>query len=139
MSIKYFLLIISVIFSSNCTGPVESSAQKLSFTLSDSLTIQYQDTLYNANENIWITLDSLVQDSRCPINVTCVWAGNAKMALSFGKDNNKSSFELNSNRQFRNDTTLYGYNIQLIDVKPYPHTDSTYVQKDYSTRLLIKK
>ncbi len=97
-------------------------------TLGDTLSIAYQDTLFNHEEDIWLLFDSLITDSRCPIGVLCIWKGNAEVSLTF----NSISFHLNTNTSFTSDTTISTFHIDLIDVQPYPHIDSLYTDKQYS-------
>lgn len=101
----------------------------------DTLHINYKETVINTDENISITFDSLLEDSRCPIGVVCFWEGNAKVGFIF----NSQNFELNTHLSFKNDTTLLRYHISLIGVHPYPHIDSTYTAEDYSTDIYIQK
>lgn len=135
MNLKFFLLVFPVIFLSSCSNPSNSNLHN-SVILGNSVTIQFQDTLYNEEEFIWITFDSL-NDSRCPINDWCLWSGNARLLFTFAKDSLKTSFSLNTYRQDLRDTTLFGYSISLIDVMPYPHSDSLYVQDDYSATIIV--
>jgi hypothetical protein len=39
-----------------------------------------------AGTDIRIRFDALLEDSRCPTNVQCVWAGNARIVLRFEGD-----------------------------------------------------
>ena len=71
-----------------------------------------------------ICFDSLIADSRCPMNARCVWQGEAtvKLSLQIGA-NEKQAFKLstlNNPPTFRNDTTISGYKIQLLKLSPYP-------------------
>ena len=107
--------------------------------LGDTVTVNYGHTLMNVQEHIWLSFDSLLEDSRCPINVLCVWAGNARLNFSFGCLANRSRFALNTFQSFQSDTTLYNYHITLIDVLPVPHTDSSYTANDYKALLVVEK
>jgi len=43
-----------------------------------------------------ITFESVPEDSRCPVNVTCVWAGNARVRLRVQAENRDSIVALNT-------------------------------------------
>jgi len=129
ISAMFFLLVF-------CQGSNEPLDEN-NFSLSDSINIQFQDTLFSSEENVWITFDSLLSESRCPVNVVCVWAGNASLHFTFSKDGEETGFNLNTHPDFLNDTTISGYRISLLDVKPYPHTDSLFTQNDYSAIISI--
>ena len=107
--------------------------------LNDTLTIAYQDTLRNPAENSWLTFSSLVADSRCAINVVCVWEGNAEISFTFFNGVKSASFNLNTHPMFGRDTTVLGFDFSLIEVDPYPHIDSLYTAEDYSVSVLMTK
>ncbi len=113
----------------NCTVPNQQ------LTLGDTLGIAYQDTLFNCEEDIWISFDSLVADSRCPIGVVCIWEGNAEVSLTF----DSTRFHLNTYPNFRTDTTISSFHIDLIDVQPYLHIDSLYTDEQYSVAIRVTR
>jgi hypothetical protein len=80
-----------------------------------------QTTINNTSINI--CFDSLISDSRCPINAICVWQGEATVQFSMTVNGQQQTFKLSTADmlpQFRNDTTVFGYHVRLVDVKPYP-------------------
>lgn len=63
---------------------------------------------------------SVVEDSRCPINAKCIWAGNAKIKISIKKGRHAARiFELNSTLNPKS-VEIEGYKITYQDVKPWP-------------------
>ena len=133
------LLIAFIIFNwCNDDGIFEPGGEK-TLLLGDTLNISYGSTLQNIEEHIWITFDSVYEDSRCPVDVECFWAGNAKLGFTFKQSIRKTSFTLNTHADFKRDTTVNFYHISLIDVLPVPHSDSTYTAKDYSARIVVDR
>lgn len=56
---------------------------------------------------------SIVEDSRCPMNARCIWAGNAKIKIAVSKGKAAPKFvELNTGLE-PNSVKLYGYTISL--------------------------
>ena len=135
---KISLVLFITIFLWTCSSPNNPSMIK-SFILGDTITIHYQETIYNLEENSWIKFNSVVEDSRCPIGAQCWWEGNAKISFKIKKNFYSSNFDLNTYRNFIRDTVLFGYSISLIEVMPYPDLDSLYSQSDYSAKLIISK
>lgn len=78
-----------------------------------------------------------VKDSRCPEDVICIWEGSAAVTLEVTKDEEVAPITLHTYNGFRKDTLLFGYNIQLTDVKPYPRTGKSYELKDYKVTLNV--
>lgn len=65
----------------------------------------------------FVAIDS---DSRCPANVNCIWAGNARVKISVWKGRKRAtSFELNSMLDPKV-ATFEGYDIQFVDLTPHP-------------------
>lgn len=62
--------------------------------------------------------DRLVNDSRCPAGVQCVWAGEVRLALTLSASGNAESFELASARE--SSRVVQGYTIELLDFGPCP-------------------
>ena len=63
---------------------------------------------------------SVVEDSRCPIDARCVWAGNAKIKIAVSKGKMAAkTIELNSGLK-PDSITIYGYEIKLVDLSPHP-------------------
>lgn len=73
-----------------------------------------------------------INDSRCPVNVNCIWAGNAKVKLSVsgtGMEKTDLDFCLGQcdNRFQEADTVIFqqnnqSYSLILNKVEPYPGT-----------------
>lgn len=137
MMIKIVPLLFTTFFLWTCLNPHDSSVFK-SFNLEDTTTINYQETIYNEQENIRMKFNS-VEDSRCPYGVLCFWEGNAKVSFSITKNYFSTNYVLNTYHKFTRDTVLLGYSISLKKVMPHPHIDSTYSDSDYSADLIISK
>ncbi|MCK0158075.1 hypothetical protein MWU65_12840 [Cellulophaga sp. F20128] len=130
MSIKLLLCCLIGFMNLNCES--EEIPKVIELELGES---------HNGN-GFAITFFSVKSDSRCPIGVTCVWAGNAEVAFTFenrlGVD---SGFSLNthSGNGFINDTLINGYRIKLLEVHPYPEKDKVINLDDYVAEIEISK
>lgn len=75
--------------------------------------------------NMSVTLLKVVSDSRCPIGVTCIWAGEAKVlveVITNGKKEKKEVF-ITSNGLTKSTSFIASdgeFNINAIDLLPYP-------------------
>ena len=106
----------------------------------DTIKISYQDCLYDPEDQMYICLDSVLSDSRCPIGANCFWEGNAEVRFKFEKFNeNPILFNLNTNMQFPNGTIVEGYKFTLIGLTPYPSLKQRTAQKDYKAEILVEK
>lgn len=85
------------------------------------LNINQQKSL---DKNTSIKFVSVINDSRCPVDVECVWAGNAELKIALTKNGRTSFFELNTGLKpqtivFRN------YRIKILKLAPERSSKST--------------
>ncbi|MGD9489517.1 MAG: hypothetical protein AB7W47_15975 [Calditrichaceae bacterium] len=132
------VLIMILAFFWNCGDDELTATGKLLKMASDTIEVAYGDTVYAPGGYDRITFDSLLQESRCPTGVVCVWEGNGSIQMSLLTESKKVSFILNTHPDFTNDTTTVGYYISLVELNPYPHIDSTYTEKDYRAVILVR-
>lgn len=74
------------------------------------------------NTDLALSWISAAQDSRCPSDVTCVWAGEVAVTVMLKKGQNSESVSLklpSKNTQVLS-AAMGGYTLTLNDVKPYP-------------------
>ena len=84
--------------------------------------------------NLSFTIDS-IRDYRCPTDIICIWPGDVDLFFDFGKTDELVRL-IDTNY---NPTSIEGYTIQIIDIKPYPVSDIIVEQKDYEITLRIDK
>ncbi len=88
-----------------------------------------------------ITLEfvSVLEDSRCPVDVDCVWAGNAKVQIKLSKGKMAAQvFELNTNIEPKS-ITFQGYKIEITNLTPALKSDDDKSKINYSASFMIKK
>ena len=121
-------------------------ACSVTFTLSEisqtqeaySQDVQKKDRLVQISLHQTITFEDLgltftgIEDSRCPLDVTCIWEGNALVTLK----NYEREFTLKTDRT--NATNVGPYEINLVDVYPYPTTMKG-IYEEYIITLSISK
>ncbi len=131
------ILFIVVLNALNCNknkNLIVNPSKNNTLTLNDTISVAFHDTLFNYEKNIWLSFDSLLTDSRCPIGVICKWEGNARVSFIF----TSIRFNLNTYESFTNDTTILNYHINLIYVWPYPHIDSLYTNDKYYAEIIMR-
>lgn len=66
---------------------------------------------------------SVVEDSRCPADVQCIWAGNAKIRVKVSVQGGETRIlELNTNTKAAGNN-VDAYAINLVSLTPYPRSD----------------
>ncbi len=82
-----------------------------------------------------ITLIDVLDDSRCPIDVYCVWEGDARLLLAIKKG---SKIE-NSNVTLHKPLLINGYVIKIKALEPERRIDAEIDPSDYKAYLTINK
>lgn len=99
--------------------------------------LQLEDVAYFPSQNLSIKLLEISQDSRCPSDVQCIWQGEAVLSLSIQKNDSQQIFSLSTvNSPFKN---VFGYNITLLSVEPYPISTRQIDKADYAAEFNITK
>ena len=80
-------------------------------------------------------------DSRCPSDVTCVWAGNAavQFQLSTGRGSKTVTLNTSKSPSFVGEIDYHGYKVKLVDLSPYPRSNQKIARRDYTATLLVNK
>ena len=108
--------------------------------LNDTLTLAYHDCLTDSGNKFYLCLDSIVNESRCPLGVECFWAGMA--TVRFKLQSNQSApvyFDLSTMIDTENKTIMPGYSIKLVGLDPYPSVNHKIRQDEYKAKLFITK
>jgi hypothetical protein len=83
-----------------------------------------------------------VEDSRCPQNVVCVWAGMARIFFTISEKDISKDLSIDfESKPIKTTVDLGGqkYEIEILDVLPYPKNNVEIKQKDYKVSLIVKK
>lgn len=88
-----------------------------------------------------LCLDSVIQDSRCPINTVCVWQGIAVAQFTASSQNTKEVITLATNKfePYTRDTTLSGFKIEFINLTPHKDMGKPFNYKDYVAEVKITR
>jgi hypothetical protein len=101
-----------------------TACSKDSTPVDKELNIQLGDCKLIKNNNIELCYDTLIDDSRCPINsnIYCYWAGIGVAKFSFHLNSQKHTLTLATYNfgHWRKDTTVAGYTFELMELNPFP-------------------
>lgn len=125
------LLFALVVWAQPCDKRGVSLDQEFDLKVGQEVTVE--------GEGLKIGFGSVGEDSRCPEGVTCIWAGNAKIAVRLQKGKSKSaSVELNTGVDPRRHSYM-GYEVRLVALRPHPKMNTTIDKKDYVATLVVSK
>ena len=72
-------IILMVIIFSGCKPLFPSEYDQFDF--GDTVSIAISETIYET-EDLWVRLDSITEDSRCPEGIDCIWAGRVVLWIT---------------------------------------------------------
>lgn len=136
-SIPLIVAVILVILPLMACGKPDPPA---SVRLGEKFTLPYQSktTVGKALEIRFVK----VEDSRCPVDVNCFWAGNGKVMLEVsqpGVSTPSTTIELDTNKAVGpSSRTFAGFTITLHDLEPKPKTPRPNPEK-YSAVLTVTR
>ena len=84
----------------------------------------------------------VTQDSRCPVDVTCVWAGNAAVRLEVTTNGrSEESLTLNTGKSptLVNEAEYEGFKVKLVDLSPTRHSNRQVAPSDYIVTLVVSR
>lgn len=87
-----------------------------------------------------VRIVEIPHDSRCPVDVTCVWAGNAEVVLSTTAGGVERVFTLNTLEHSAlgpRSVEVGGYRLTLLRLRPRPRSDVAIAPEDYRIMLEI--
>ena len=134
----YILLFLSSLyfFTGSCTS---ESLYPDFLIINDTIVLKPNEVKFSPDSNISIMMDSVLNDSRCPRGLLCIWAGNARVRFIFSNNTDTTNFILNTHGglHFRSDTLVSGYRVKLLKLNPYPDRSYSIQQKDYRAEIII--
>jgi len=92
-----------------------------------------------ANGRVKIKFISVTEDSRCPADVNCVWAGNARVKVRvIVRGGETKTFELNTNTRDKAGQAD-AYRVQLESLTPAKKSNRNIRQRDYRATISITR
>jgi hypothetical protein len=148
---KYFLPIIMIVFLITACGgadvitppppdePVRptSTSTELGARVGEEFTLGEGESIWIEKGLFEITLGSVIEDSRCPANAECFWAGNAKVEVMVGAQ----SYILTLGELLDGDQNLVdlgdGYTLRALQITPYPGSEED--GQPYQITLVVER
>jgi hypothetical protein len=114
----------------------------LDASVGEEIIIQVFETATYCNENLSITFNAYPNESRCPSNITCVWAGFVEAELLVNLEGKDTVLKLSTEPNVSDipvQATVRDYSIKLIDVIPYPATNVRIDPNQFKVILSVEK
>ena len=122
-------------------GEQPRKKEVLQAELNTPFTLAFSQIASLQGGKIIIEFADVTEDSRCPLNVTCVWEGQATVALNIsldGKESGSLSLTSRAGHEKLAIADLEGYSIRLQKVEP-PKTQDEIELDEYNITLIVSK
>jgi hypothetical protein len=84
-----------------------------------------------------ITFNRVTEDSRCPIDVVCVWAGDARIQLTIDRSRAPGDIRILGLTPPNSESDLNGVRIRLVSLAPAPRQSEPSAKRQYVARLVV--
>jgi hypothetical protein len=110
--------------------------------LDEPFTLKIGQTAYLQSEDVFVKLVGIPEDSRCPSDVVCVWAGQVKAALEVRKGPGAPqainvTYQGGIGLEFVEE--FDGHQITLVKVEPYPKSTQQISPSEYTATIRVSK
>jgi hypothetical protein len=119
-------------------------ADPVSFDLGQPFALAGGQEAAITGEGLRVRFTDVLEDSRCPERVECVWTGQARVAVLVKPDGREpKTLEFNTNPapgQTISAGRVLGYTVTLTSLDPYPQTpDDAISLEDYRATISVTK
>jgi hypothetical protein len=120
--------------------PVDASSTERRVEAGDTVRLRVGEVVELGGTNARVTLAAVPADSRCPVDVTCVWQGDAHVRLEGTAPTTPTMEPIDLHTTLDpKEATFAGWRIRLLDVAPQRTQQDNVRQQDYSVLLAISR
>lgn len=127
------ILTMTALFALACGGAIgPSAAEPLR-----ELTLAPDESARIAGSDVTVGFEGVREDSRCPVDVTCVWEGNAAVRLTLVQGSTRRTEILNTAIDPRV-AEVGGVRLEIVALIPRPHSEGSIAPEDYRVTLRVE-
>lgn len=131
------LLAVGITGCGNPTVPGQSADFAL-LSASQEIVLEYGEDVFLEGSVLRVSFNEVLEDSRCPTDVTCVWEGNGKVIIGIAAGMGTThALVLNTSLEPRS-AVWSGIRVTLLELNPAPHAGSEIPPESYTVRLRLE-
>lgn len=143
---KYEFIILSLILITflGCSESKDTFAEpetSSTYKLDKQIKLVINQNLIIESEGLKVKFLKVTEDSRCPSDVTCIWAGQVGVLLNVSqndKDLGNINLILGTDKGLA-EKKVNEYLIRLVEVAPYPVSTKKIEPSEYTITIIISK
>jgi hypothetical protein len=144
---RSFLLVLAVLTTACASDPTRIAREPVPVlatarvTASDgeSFPLRPDEVAVTADRALFVTFQRIDSDSRCPVDVTCVWSGSAAAIIGSAPENGEWTWHTLNTAIDPGEVTVGAHTIRLIDVEPVARSGQVIRPASYSVVLRITR
>ncbi|HEX2120124.1 MAG TPA: hypothetical protein VHL59_00650 [Thermoanaerobaculia bacterium] len=130
------MLALLILAGCNSTPTEPASSQPVREA---SVVLQY-GTTSQVSSDLRVSFAQLVEDSRCPASVACVWQGNGAIRLDVAIGGSAHSVTLNTaGGEFPREASVGGYTFTLVTLDPQRQTTDPIPVQQYRATIRVTR
>jgi len=138
MPIVFPLLGIGLLLSAGCDSSMEPSAPpQVEAELNVPFTLAPGQTAVFAAVDLTLTFDGVVEDTRCPVDVVCLQAGSATMAVHAKQDATAPTALSLTLPQIPDGIPFGAFRVHAVSLTPEQRIDRTIRPGDYRFQIMV--
>ena len=119
-------------------APTAATTQPLPVArLGQRFTLGFGESVSIGNAIATLTFEEVVQDSRCPSDVTCIRAGDVTLRLATANTEGVTMVELTIGDRGEPAASFDGFTVTLLEVAPIPRSTGTIDPMSYSATIIV--
>jgi len=134
------LVLICIFLLTSCSMKDEVSYSRIAYNKEYAIPVRYSVT--TIDNKYTLRFDSVLEDSRCPEGLVCIWSGVAAVKFSVTEGNSaKTTVKLYTlNNSSWSDSVVYkDIKIKLLRLAPYPSLYTKYSYSAYEATIKLTK
>jgi hypothetical protein len=147
IEMRALLIIVSVLATACASDPTQIAREAVPVlatarvTISDGETFRLRpnEVAVTADRALFVTFQGIESDSRCPIDVTCVWSGNAAAIVGSAREGGEWTWRTLNTGIDPAEASVAGFIIRLMDVEPVARDGQVIRPENYSAFLRITR
>lgn len=142
MTALRLLLLVSALALTGCEVSRTAAADPVEYDLEQTFSLSGGHEAVIRGEQLRLRFTDVLEDSRCPSRVLCVWTGQARIAVLVEQAGREpSTAEFNTNPGLNAQSAQAGsYTIALTALDPYPQTPEQSIDlADYRATLSVRR
>ncbi len=141
LKIWFSIMIVLTVFILGCEDSEIIIDNFTQAKLEEQFSLNFEKSAIITPAHIIVKFVKVTEDSRCPSDVVCVWAGQVSVLVNVnndGKDLGDIKLTLGANKD---DAVkdIGKYYLKLLEVKPYPISTKTIKPSEYVVTLIVSK